>query len=199
MSAEFLLFGELHPELRIKIWVLGFEPRTITWLNAPRNEFTNPSGHHGSETPELSGSIPSQLHVNYESRDVCKEYYQSLLSHPFSHFNPNIDTLYVPDIHLSDLLNLPNLPGADHLAAEMILSPVVHVAGTLPKTITLVPRSQRLQFSRLFRGLDSYPEFDFMSQGFVRGGEMAVHRDFQDRLVAAGIPRDRVPQLWLLN
>jgi hypothetical protein len=213
MPAEFLLFSELPPELWIKIWILSFEPRTITWLNARRYEFTNPSNHRGSEipsmiwAPELRGSIPSQLHVNYKSRDVCKEHYQSLLSHQPCDFNPNIDALYAPNIDLRDLLRLPNLSHVNQLVADSVvnrsgrqrqvqspsLQDVVAASTHLPKIIGLVIRRERLLFGQGFEGFDLYPEFKFVSQG----GSLAVYRRLEDRLVAAGIPRERVPQFLL--
>ncbi|KAI3321008.1 hypothetical protein HD806DRAFT_546837 [Xylariaceae sp. AK1471] len=85
---EFHLFGKLPTELRLKIWVYTWKPRTVSLYPIDDDHFLRPGGKN---------PLPASGYVNFESRSETLRHYKRCFAHPdktdFRWFNFRLDTL----------------------------------------------------------------------------------------------------------
>lgn len=92
---NFKLFPKLPVELRLKIWMLSLENRTI--------EMRFANNYRSTQYDFVFSKIPTMLHVHKESRVEGLRYYKLLFGHKKQcrrpvYFNPMIDRLHLRDL-----------------------------------------------------------------------------------------------------
>lgn len=183
--ASFHLFGDLPPELRIKIWHLTFLPRVVE-LHPTRPNYARDSGR--LQQWQSGCSNPAALSVCSEARQLALDHF--CIAYPLAAITAQQQETQAPFARYVPQIGTYNFSGASANGKVSLLRRTLHIS---PENDTVALLGQDTDFTKLSRLLASFRESDpkglgisnlaLSTRGWGYGGSAAMMRSL-DRTIS---------------
>lgn len=182
--ASFHSFGDLPPELRIKIWHLTFLPRVVE-LHPTRPNYARDSGR--LQQWQSGCSNPAALSVCSEARQLALDHFR--IAYPLAAITAQQQETQAPFARYVPQIGTYNFSGASANGKVSLLRRTLHIS---PENDTVALLGQDTDFTKLSRLLASFRETDpkglgisnlaLSTRGWGYGGSAAMMRSL-DRTI----------------
>lgn len=176
--ASFHLFGDLPPELRIKIWHLTFLPRVVE-LHPTRPSYARDIGRQ--QQWQSGCSNPAALSVCSEARQIALDHFR--IAYPLAAITAQQEETHAPFARYVPEIGTYNFSGASTNGKASLRRRTLRIS---PENDTVALLGQDTDFAKLSRLLDSFRDADpqglgigslaTSTRGWGYGGSAAMMR-----------------------